>query len=52
MKPIPISSCHVCNKETWQIMIGNSNGEYKCIRCGRITRKILKRRKERCLNSM
>lgn len=43
MKPIPISSCHLCDSETW-IVEKDSKYDYKCKNCGRIIRKILRRK--------
>lgn len=45
MNPIPISSCYVCDQDTWK-SVDKSKGEYKCRKCGRITNKILRRKKD------
>lgn len=43
MKPIPISSCHNCEPEVWEVE-GDSKGTYKCDKCHAIITKILRRR--------
>ena len=45
MKPISISTCHACNPEVWE-PVGESEGSYKCEKCGRITTKILRRKED------
>jgi len=46
MKPISISSCYICDQETWEALIGKSKGDYKCEKCGRIINKILRRKEK------
>ena len=46
MKPILISSCHVCDQDKWKALIGNSKGDYKCEKCGRVINKILRRKED------
>jgi len=41
--PIPYSSCHKCNPETWKV-IRVSNYLWKCKGCGKTTNKILERK--------
>ena len=42
MKSIPIQSCHACDPKVWK-PVGESEGNYKCAKCGRETNKILRR---------
>lgn len=43
MNPIPISSCHNCDEEKWEVE-RDSVGTYLCKRCRSIVRKILRRK--------
>lgn len=43
MTPIPISSCHHCDPETW-VAQGESKGTYRCDNCRRIIEEVLKRK--------
>jgi len=45
MKPIPISTCYICDQEKWKA-VSKSEGEYKCMNCGRIINKILRRKEK------
>jgi len=44
MKPISISSCYICDPDKWKALLKNSKGDYKCMKCGRIINKILRRK--------
>jgi len=46
MKPIPVSSCHNCDPESW-IIESDSRGYYRCNKCHVIIAKILRRDYER-----
>lgn len=45
MKPIPISSCYICDPNKWKTT-GKSEVDYKCEKCGKIINKILRRKDE------
>ena len=45
MKPIPISSCYMCDPNEWEAE-SKSKGDYLCKKCGRIINEILRRKED------
>lgn len=43
MEPIPISTCHSCSPEVWEVE-KEGVGAYKCKNCERVTTKVLRRK--------